>query len=256
MSTAIFDITRSRTARLFAAALLILALALAARPLMAQPAASPVATKPVAAAPAASASGAPIAVGSPVADGVYTPQKPIPGIGMPTAGSLDLQRQFSPTGRFAYKFHYALLWVMGAICVFVLGLILYVMIRFVRRPIRSRRPPRTTPCRSSLDARSGAGPRGDRDPLDHSSGASSTSSAPKDAMTVKVTGYQWYWGYTFPDNGGFEVISNMMPEADDGQAGRARGHRKGLSGAPRGADNRLVLPVGVNRSASRPPVPT
>src|SRR5690606_6067672 len=29
---------------------------------------------------------------------------------------------------------------------------------------------------------------------------------PADALTVKVTGYQWYWGYAFPDNGGFEVI--------------------------------------------------
>mgnify|MGYP003704709603 CR=1 FL=1 len=28
-------------------------------------------------------------------------------------------------------------------------------------------------------------------------------------MTVKVTGYQWYWGYTYPDNGGFEVISKV-----------------------------------------------
>src|SRR5690606_7051192 len=36
-------------------------------------------------------------------------------------------------------------------------------------------------------------------------------SPPEDALTVKVTGYQWYWGYTYPDNGGFEVISNMLP---------------------------------------------
>ena len=36
---------------------------------------------------------------------------------------------------------------------------------------------------------------------------------PADAITVKATGYQWYWGYTYPDNGGFEIISNMMDEA-------------------------------------------
>ena len=35
-------------------------------------------------------------------------------------------------------------------------------------------------------------------------------SPPKDALTVKVTGYQWYWGYSYPDNGGFEVISHML----------------------------------------------
>src|SRR3546814_12066486 len=33
---------------------------------------------------------------------------------------------------------------------------------------------------------------------------------PEDAVTIKATGYQWYWGYTYPDNGGFEVVSNML----------------------------------------------
>ena len=36
---------------------------------------------------------------------------------------------------------------------------------------------------------------------------------PENAVTVKATGYQWYWGYTYPDNGGFEIISNMKDEA-------------------------------------------
>src|SRR3546814_1303286 len=36
--------------------------------------------------------------------------------------------------------------------------------------------------------------------------------APADAVTVKATGYQWYWGYTYPDHGGFEVVSNMLKE--------------------------------------------
>ena len=42
--------------------------------------------------------------------------------------------------------------------------------------------------------------------------ASQFKPAPKDAVTVKVTGYQWYWGYTYPDHGGFEVVSNMLKE--------------------------------------------
>src|SRR3546814_5173671 len=36
--------------------------------------------------------------------------------------------------------------------------------------------------------------------------------APKDALTVKVTGYQWYWGYEYPDNGIPEFVSNMRSE--------------------------------------------
>lgn len=60
--------------------------------------------------------------------------------------------------------------------------------------------------------------------------------APKGALTVKVTGYQWYWGYTYPDNGGFEVISNMLPPAE----AIKRGEQPQLA-----ADNRMVVPAGV-----------
>ncbi len=54
----------------------------------------------------------------------------------------------------------------------------------------------------------------------------STRSPPGAALTIKATGYQWYWGYTYPDNGGFDVISNMMPEEE------AEG--EGLPQPPRG----------------------
>jgi cytochrome c oxidase subunit 2 len=60
--------------------------------------------------------------------------------------------------------------------------------------------------------------------------------APKDALTIKATGYQWYWGYTYPDNGGFEVIANMLPKAE----ALKRGEPEQLA-----ADNRMVVPVGV-----------
>ena len=59
--------------------------------------------------------------------------------------------------------------------------------------------------------------------------------APKGALTVKATGYQWYWGYTYPDNGGFEVISNILPDAE----AIKRGEQPQLA-----ADNRMVVPVG------------
>ncbi len=61
-------------------------------------------------------------------------------------------------------------------------------------------------------------------------------SPPEDALTVKITGYQWYWGYSYPDNGDFEVISNMMSEEE--------AHEKGFPGHLE-VDNRLVVPAGV-----------
>lgn len=54
------------------------------------------------------------------------------------------------------------------------------------------------------------------------------------ALTVKVTGHQWYWEYTYPDNGNIDFSSYIIP---DNQL---------KPGQPRllAVDNALVLPVG------------
>jgi cytochrome c oxidase subunit 2 len=38
--------------------------------------------------------------------------------------------------------------------------------------------------------------------------------APDPAFTIKVTGNQWYWNYTYPDQGNFSIDSRMLNEAD------------------------------------------
>jgi cytochrome c oxidase subunit II len=55
-------------------------------------------------------------------------------------------------------------------------------------------------------------------------------------MTIKVTGHQWYWEYTYPDQKNLDFMSNIVP--DD----------KLKAGQPRllTADNPLVLPVNKN----------
>ncbi len=35
---------------------------------------------------------------------------------------------------------------------------------------------------------------------------------PEADMTIKATGYQWYWGYSYPDQELEEFFSNMLPE--------------------------------------------
>jgi cytochrome c oxidase subunit 2 len=35
---------------------------------------------------------------------------------------------------------------------------------------------------------------------------------PKPDLTVKATGYQWYWGYEYPDQKIPEFVSNILPE--------------------------------------------
>ena len=43
---------------------------------------------------------------------------------------------------------------------------------------------------------------------------------PKPYMTVKATGYQWYWGYEYPDQKMPEFVSNILPEDKANAAGK------------------------------------
>ena len=58
---------------------------------------------------------------------------------------------------------------------------------------------------------------------------------PEPELTVKVTGYQWYWGYEYVDNGGVSYMSNMIA---DKEIDKAKGQVRLLS-----VDEPLVLPV-------------
>jgi cytochrome c oxidase subunit 2 len=58
---------------------------------------------------------------------------------------------------------------------------------------------------------------------------------PEPDLTVKATGNQWNWAYEYPDQGVTEYISNMLPEDE----ARARGVPYTLA-----ADEPLVVPVG------------
>ena len=236
------------TARMLTSMGAALLLALAPQAGMAQPAPAPLASAAapaVAASPAAAAQAnvapiadkpdASVATPAPGASG-YTPMKPTQGIGMPVPGGWKIQEQFSPTGRYAEWMHDAILMpLITGICLLVLVLLLFVGTRYRRK--RNPEPSRTThntlieviwtlvpvlilvmiaiPSITLL--------------------ARQYESPPKGALTVKVTGYQWYWGYTYPDNGGFEVISNILPDAE----ALKRGEPAHLA-----VDNRMVVPAG------------
>jgi cytochrome c oxidase subunit 2 len=57
---------------------------------------------------------------------------------------------------------------------------------------------------------------------------------PKPDLTVKATGYQWYWGYEYPDQKIPEFVSNILPE----DKARAAGVPYRLAAA-----NPMVVPV-------------
>jgi cytochrome c oxidase subunit 2 len=54
-------------------------------------------------------------------------------------------------------------------------------------------------------------------------------------MTLKVTGYQWYWGYEYPDQGGIAFSAYMVPEKD---IDPSKGQKRLLE-----ADQVVVVPV-------------
>ncbi len=162
--------------------------------------------------------------------------KPVDGVGQPVAKGWTFQDQYSPIGEEALRMHdYMLMPVITVITLFVLLLLLLVMVRFRRsaNPVASKTSHNTAieiiwtvvpvlilvvlavPSIRLL--------------------AHQYEPAPKGALTVKATGYQWYWGYSYPDNGGFEVISNILSDAE----ALKRGESPQLA-----ADNRMVVPAG------------
>jgi cytochrome c oxidase subunit 2 len=170
---------------------------------------------------------------------------PVKGIGDAVDGNIGIQPQVTKNGQRAEHFHNAILMpVIVVISVFVLFLLLLVVARFRARanPVASKTAHNTglevawtlipvlilvllaVPSIGLLQAQ--------------------FKPAPKNAITLKATGNQWYWTYSYPDNGGFEITANLLKEKDEVAAGeRARTDDDG----PRllATDNRVVLPVGV-----------
>jgi cytochrome c oxidase subunit II len=175
----------------------------------------------------------------------YTPMKPTEGIGMPKSGQMDFQEQFSGNGAYAKWINNAILLpIITIISLFVLGLLLWIVVRFRRsvNPVPSKTTHNTfievlwtlVPVLILLGI---AYPS-----LDLLAKQFKPASA--NAVTIKATGYQWYWGFTYPDHGGIEIVSNMLKEKSDvGQGERFRTDNDG----PKllAADNRMVVPAGV-----------
>ena len=70
-------------------------------------------------------------------------------------------------------------------------------------------------------------------------------SPPPADLTIKVVGHQWYWTYQYPDNGGFELVSNLLKECNDPTLTPGARCRTDADGVPLLAvDERLVIPAG------------
>jgi cytochrome c oxidase subunit 2 len=151
--------------------------------------------------------------------------------GQPQPWELGLQRGATPVMDDIIWFHDFLLWIIGAVALFVLVLLVIVMVRFNARanPVPSRTTHNTTieviwtvvpvlilvtiavPSFRLLFYE---------------------LNVPKADVTVKATGKQWFWTYSYPDSK-FEFDSLMVQDKDL------------KAGQPRllTVDNEMVVPV-------------
>ena len=161
----------------------------------------------------------------------------------PEPWQINFQPAATPIMEMVTRFSDGLLVVVTLIVIFVLGLLVYVMVRFNARsnPIPSRTTHNTiievawtivpililvgiaVPSFSLLFAQ--------HDPARAIAGY---DPAKDPTMTIKATGNQWYWSFDYPDNGDISFDANMLQD----------NQRK--PGDPRllAVDNQLIVPIG------------
>jgi len=148
---------------------------------------------------------------------------------------LGFQEPQSPVMKDVVWFHDVLLVIITLITLFVLGLLLYIAVKFNEK---SNPVPSKTTHNSTLEVLWTAIPIlilvviavpsfkllyfQDR--------------TTKYEMTFKVTGHQWYWSYEYPDHGNIKFNSNMVQTAD-----LKKGQPRLLT-----VDNPVYLPINTN----------
>lgn len=151
----------------------------------------------------------------------------------PEPWQLGFQAAHSPIAEQMHEFHNILLWIIFAISLFVLGLLLYTVVRY--RESANPTPSRTTH-NTLIEILWTAIPIvilvviGIFSlPLLYA-----TDDTTDADMTIKAIGRQWYWSYEYPDHGNFAFDAFMVAE-ENLQAGQPRLLT---------TDENVVVPVG------------
>jgi len=172
------------------------------------------------------------AAGAGLATAVLGTTSALAGLGQPSPWQFGMQQSATPVMDDIVWFHDLLLWIIAAITVFVLLLLVIIAVRFNARA--NPTPSRTThntllevawtvipviilvviaiPSFRLLFLQ---------------------LNMPQADLTVKATGKQWFWSYSYPDNGKFEFDSIMLQDKD-----RKPDQPRLLS-----VDNEMVVPV-------------
>ena len=155
--------------------------------------------------------------------------------GQPTEWQLGFQEAGSPLMQQLIDFHDFVFWIITAITIFVFLLLAYVCVRF---SAKNNKKPSTTTHNATLEVAWTLIPvlllvviaipsfrllynQNDFTNID---------------MTIKATGYTWWWGYEYPDHDGIEFDS-VIVEEDELEEGQPRLLT---------TDYQLVVPVNKN----------
>jgi cytochrome c oxidase subunit 2 len=141
-------------------------------------------------------------------------------VGISRPWEINFQDAFSPVMEHIHQFNYFLHFIIVGIVLLVLGLLAWVIFRFNarRNPVPSKTAHNTLlevawtvlPVLTLLVIVI---------PSMKLLYYSNKAEAPE--MTLKVTGHQWYWTYTYPDHGAFSFDSIPIP-AEDLKPGQPR----------------------------------
>lgn len=159
-------------------------------------------------------------------------------MGQPSPGQIGLQLPATQVAAEINKFHDFVNIIIIAITIFVMLLMIYVMVRFNEK---SNPTPSKTTHNTTIEVAWTVIPIAILVMIAIPSFKllNLQYAYPKPDLTIKATGYQWYWSHEYPDHGGFAIDSIMLQD-DDRQALIKRGIP-----APRNlaVDNEIVVPV-------------
>ena len=160
------------------------------------------------------------------------------GNGQPTMWEMNMQPPVTEVAEDLNALHNILLWIITGISLFVLGLLVYVMLRFNEK---------AHPVPSKLTHHTGLEIAWTLIPALILVFVAIPSfrllrfevELPKPDITVKAIGHQWYWSYesAADQNGGFAFDSYMLSREEAVKANQP---------ALLAVDNELVLPAGKN----------
>jgi len=153
----------------------------------------------------------------------------------PQPWQLGMQAPATPITERIHQFHNELLIIIFAISLFVFALLLFIMLRFNARshPVPSRTTHNTfievlwtvIPVLILVTIA-----------IPSFKLMYYMDRVPDSKMTIKVTGHQWYWEYSYPDNGNIDFNSNLIDDKD-----LKPGDKRLLE-----VDNPLVIPAKTN----------